>query len=289
MIKTYRLKSPDASPGEGDWGEVWEGQELSEKYLQSVTWDGYTEILARYLAPGSLILEAGCGLGKYLIYLKRAGHLVTGIDLERQALSRAQVYEPGLTLGVADVAALPFRAGAFDAYVSLGVMEHFEAGPGAVLAEARRVLRKGGLALISVPYQHFLKDLSLRLAPSENHRFVDGFTIEREASVEKDFYQYAFTRQEILHQVHLAGFRVLGAHPCSRLHWFLNRAPLRWLRARPRPPAASTNGQGSEQLRISRPSSSRRSGRIQALVPRLQRLVPGWLSGHMLMVVARRY
>jgi SAM-dependent methyltransferase len=287
MIKTYRPKSPDASPGEGDWGEVWEGQELTEKYLRSVAWDGYPEIFARYLAPGSLVLEAGCGLGKYLIYLKRAGYRVIGIDLEEQALSRAQAFESGLTFGVADISALPFRSGAFDVYVSLGVAEHFEAGPGDVLAEARRVLRKGGLALISVPYQHFLKDLSLRLAPSENHRFVDGFTLDREVTRGKNFYQYAFTRQEIFQQMHLAGFRVLGAHPCSRLHWFLNRAPVRWLRARRKSSGENHPGQGSES-RISQPLSSDGIGRFQVVVPVLQRLVPGWLSGHMLMVVARR-
>jgi SAM-dependent methyltransferase len=51
----------------------------------------------------------------------------------------------------ADVAALPFRDGAFDAIKMTEVLEHVP-DPGAALAECRRVLRAGGHLVISAPF-----------------------------------------------------------------------------------------------------------------------------------------
>lgn len=51
---------------------------------------------------------------------------------------------------VGDVAALPFRSGAFDALICIHVLEHVENDRGA-MAELFRVLRPGGWALVTVP------------------------------------------------------------------------------------------------------------------------------------------
>lgn len=308
MIKTYRLAVDGSPAGEAPgWGEVWAGQALSERYLASTAWDGYPPVFQRYLQRPARILEAGCGLGKYVIHLGRAGHRVVGVDLEMAALQRASNYQPGLDLGAADVTCLPFPGGAFDAYISLGVIEHFEAGPAPALEEARRVLRPGGLAFISVPYQHLLKTLSLGASPAGLHRRVQGFEVDGGAGSGRVFYQYAFTRREIVPLVAAAGFRVLAAHPCSRLHWFMNRSPLRWLRGQATVagdvPARSQrlSPEGGQAAWVKNPEgpaenpeqpTARRStgsaGGIRSLVPVLQRLIPGWLSGHMLLVVALR-
>jgi SAM-dependent methyltransferase len=59
---------------------------------------------------------------------------------------------PGLSPDVAaDVASLPFRAGAFDAIKITEVLEHVP-DPAAALAECRRVLRVRGHVVISAPF-----------------------------------------------------------------------------------------------------------------------------------------
>ena len=126
MIKTYRERRDEIESQKELWRDVWNRQTLSEDYFAGVRWDQYPEVFARHLPQGAVVLEAGCGLGKYVMYLDRQGHKVIGVDLDEQALVRAHQYDTHLSLAVADVARLPFPDNSFDAYVSLGVIEHFE-------------------------------------------------------------------------------------------------------------------------------------------------------------------
>ncbi len=41
------------------------------------------------LAPGSSILDMGCGTGRHSIELAKRGYLITGVDLSSQMLGRA--------------------------------------------------------------------------------------------------------------------------------------------------------------------------------------------------------
>src|SRR5690606_12421256 len=97
---------------------------------------------------------------------------------------------------VGDVRHLGFADGAFDAVYSPGVCEHFEEGPAAILAETRRVLRPGGIALISAPcFNRLLRARARRLFPPRPPR--------------GDFYQYAFTPEGMSALLRRQGFDVL--------------------------------------------------------------------------------
>jgi hypothetical protein len=78
--------------------------------------------------------------------------------------------------------------------MSLGVAEHFEDGPHALLREAARVLRDGGVMVISVPWVSPLRRLP-RWRPAGP---PPGAA----------FYQYFFTRDEMVAAVQAAGFEV---------------------------------------------------------------------------------
>jgi len=104
------------------------------------------------IAPGDRVLDAGCGRGFYLNFL-RALHPradVVGIELDRPLLPAARRAVPGARLVNANLYHLPFRAGAFDKIVFSEVIEHVP-DDAAALAELHRVLAPGGALALTTP------------------------------------------------------------------------------------------------------------------------------------------
>lgn len=101
-------------------------------------------------APGSKILEAGCGVGAQtkIIATKNPESELTAIDISSSslALAKAATKSAGLynvTFLQADLHQLPFADNTFDVVIICFVIEHL-AEPRLVLEELKRVLRIGG-------------------------------------------------------------------------------------------------------------------------------------------------
>jgi len=93
--------------------------------------------------PGDDVLDACCGTGDLAVAGARRGGQVTGLDFSERMLERARRKAPELEWIRADVLAMPFGDGSFDAVtVGFGV-RNVEDLQGA-LVELRRVLRAGG-------------------------------------------------------------------------------------------------------------------------------------------------
>jgi ubiquinone/menaquinone biosynthesis C-methylase UbiE len=101
-------------------------------------------------APGSRVLEAGCGIGAQTVTLaeKSPGAVITSIDLSEASLreAEARVRASGVTnvtFRQADIYALPFPDEAFDHVFLCFVLEHLP-DPVPALSCLRRVLSPGG-------------------------------------------------------------------------------------------------------------------------------------------------
>ena len=246
------------------WTEHWGGHSVGE-LLAVAQRSPLTTLIVEALPAGGTVLEAGCGLGQYVILLRERGWRTVGVDGSLEALISCRRAAP-VPVAAADLRALAVRTGALDAYVSLGVAEHDPDGPDTILAEARRVLAPGGTLIISVPYVNGLRRLG---TPWLRRRAREV------AAAGGTFYQYAFTRVELLDALGRHGFVPLAAHPYDPA-----RVLRRWLPRRARPvrgdggPAASPSG-----IRASARGLARRALYSE---PALR------LLGHMLLVVARR-
>lgn len=114
--------------------------------------DAVRELLhhdTRYPA-GSLVLEAGCGVGAQTVTLARnspqARFIAFDIAPDSLAKARALVQRQGLAnvrFQQADLFALPFRTGCFDHVFVCYVLEHLP-DPAGALTALRAVLKKGG-------------------------------------------------------------------------------------------------------------------------------------------------
>ncbi len=103
---------------------------------------------------GQIVLDVGCGLGGTLSALNEA-HTDTslvGLNIDRRQLDicRSIVPRAGnrLSLVEADACSLPFDFGVFDVVFAVEAMFHFPARR-RFLAEAARVLRRGGVLLVT--------------------------------------------------------------------------------------------------------------------------------------------
>ncbi|MES2739357.1 MAG: class I SAM-dependent methyltransferase [Pseudomonadota bacterium] len=114
------------------------------KYMEP----GALEFLTRLApAPGTRMLDVGCGAGQIALPAARAGVEVTGVDIATNLIEQARMLAAAEHLTVrfdeGDAEMLPYEDGQFDLVVSLiGAM--FAPRPELVAAELLRVCRPGG-------------------------------------------------------------------------------------------------------------------------------------------------
>lgn len=95
-----------------------------------------------------VILDIGCGTGMMLEDLEKIGD-ATGLDFSMVALEYCR--KRGIrNVGRADVRHLPVKDNSVDVITALDLIEHIEDDHG-LMREFQRVLKPGGIAIMSVP------------------------------------------------------------------------------------------------------------------------------------------
>jgi ubiquinone/menaquinone biosynthesis C-methylase UbiE len=165
-------------------------------------------------------LDAGCGTGDFLPALLERGGDVFAIDVAAEMISQAKARlrcfdgTDRIHLSVADVTNLDFPESYFDAIISVGLVEYLS-NDEAVLEELYRVLKPGGILIITVPnlaspfmafdtlVSHGRRFMKRVLAWARGHDVSPTF-------IHRHFFPWRFDRQ--LTQV---GFRKIDYRFCT--------------------------------------------------------------------------
>jgi ubiquinone/menaquinone biosynthesis C-methylase UbiE len=174
-----------------------------EEY-KHVTWGGPRSIsmLEGLVSSSSLILDLGCGNGRFLLPLSRKYNSI-GTDVSVTAVQRAREYliksnvesDKRAECLASSITSLPFSENSFDAILCLGVLQHLlEDERKQAISEIKRVMKSGAVFVLEV-------------FGTEDMRY-GGESVEKDTFIRKNgiIYHY-FTRDELASL--LDGFEIL--------------------------------------------------------------------------------
>jgi ubiquinone/menaquinone biosynthesis C-methylase UbiE len=159
---------------------------------------------------GLRLLDVGCGTGHHLAGLRARGFDASGVDGSQEMLARARQMNPGVDLRTSDVDALPFPDASFDYVVCIEVLRYLP-DPNACIREMARVLRPGGVALVTAqPYLNL-----------NGYFLINRLPLKRQLGL-VPLKQFFTTRGRLRRQLRAASFAEAQVHG---VYW----GPLNWV------------------------------------------------------------
>jgi ubiquinone/menaquinone biosynthesis C-methylase UbiE len=214
-----KSKANDIGQNTDTWSESWKGL-TPESEIRMWDYYGLRQWILKYVPRYGKIVEAGCGLGRYVFYLSKLGLDIDGVDFSKQTITLLNNWKESnnfkANFTVADVSNLAYKDSSISGYISLGVIEHFVEGPHRPLREAYRVLRPGGMAIISTPsisshifYQKIKKTIKNQI------KKLIRYKLEPEK-----FFQYYYRPGKLFRFVENAGLKIVNYSGADLMYAF---------------------------------------------------------------------
>ncbi len=196
------------------------------------TWD----IFDRFVPPGGRVLDVGGGPGTHAAHLAGRGDDVTLIDPvpRHVAQARTRAADPDaapFAVCLGDATHLPMASASVDAVVLMGPLYHLveRAGRLAALAEARRVLRPGGVVVAEMIGRYSwvldatVKGLtgSAEVWAGVEHSVATGLSQDPQAVPPGSFWAYFHQPNELKAELAEAGFGDVRLLAVEGFAWLL--------------------------------------------------------------------
>jgi SAM-dependent methyltransferase len=209
-MKESHSQSPDT------WTNFWKGR-TPYKGLSLKDCYGERPYVLKYVPRKGKVLEAGSGLGRVVFYLERLGIDILGLDFSKRDLCQCRVFSRKHRIDhkrfiYGNILSLPFDDNSLSGYLSFGVVEHFIEGPQKPLKEAFRVLKPGGIIIITTPNRfafHWLYG-SLK-SKIKNHikKLFYIFKGKKYVEPQKEFWQYWYSKDQLRDFTEEQGFKTI--------------------------------------------------------------------------------
>jgi len=165
----------------------------------------------KYLQDNATVLEGGCGLGQNVAALTDMGYRAIGIEFARRTVKSSLRLYPTLDIRVDDVRKTKFESASFDAYWSLGVIEHFFEGYLPIANEMARLVRPGGYLFLTFPHMSKLRKWKAKRG---------YFPLLESFDAPKGFYQFALNPSDVVGVFGERGFHLIEQRGISGFKGF---------------------------------------------------------------------
>ena len=170
-------------PYVASFGRQWNRYDVARPDEDEATFRVKTGVDPRDLA-GLLVLDAGCGGGRYARLAGRHGARVVGVDLSAAVEKAAALCAdlPDVAIVQADLLDLPLAEGRFDLVFSIGVLHH-SPDPRRAFAAAGRPGQAGGPpGRLALPQEHPAPGVAQHRPPRPDHAACPPACSNRSAS-----------------------------------------------------------------------------------------------------------
>lgn len=211
----------------------WVNKDFNKMYLTCKDDDAVRITIQNIPTKKSKILEAGSGSGRVVKYLYDLGYKNTeGIELNKEAIRHFNKKYPYIKNIQGDILNMPYRANSFDVIATYGVVEHFLPGIEQPLIALKKILKKNGLLIVTVPslnyirYVVYIKDMikdSLHFWGKIN-RNKGVYYVHPQFG---EFFEYRLTPNEFRIGCINAGYKIVSEQPIYHMdglyHTFGNK------------------------------------------------------------------
>ena len=125
------------------WDDKYSREHIAGKGSGEYAKQGFWPVLEEQLKRDGHYLDAGCGIGGWILFLADQGYRVEGMDSAARTVRALTEYNPDLQLKVGSLTALPYPDAQFDGVLAVGSLEYMERTVPQSLRELARVTRRG--------------------------------------------------------------------------------------------------------------------------------------------------